>query len=40
MGTFLVIIAIALPILLPQIIADYKRKGGKNDVQTSSHDDE
>lgn len=39
MGTFLVVIALGLPLLIPQIIADYKRKEGKNDVQTSSHDD-
>ena len=28
MGTFLVIMAIALPLLIPQIIADHKKKKG------------
>lgn len=29
MGTFLVIMLIALPLLIPQIIADHKKKGSR-----------
>ena len=36
MGTFLVIIALGLPLLIPQIVADHKRKAQTNREEKSN----